>query len=128
MPVPLLLGAAVLFWVSGFDILYACQDFAFDQREGLHSVPAKLGVKWSLKIAALCHAVMLGFLVAVGVASPHLNIIYFSGLGLVALLLLYEHCLVRPDDLTRVNRAFFQVNAVVSVGLFAVVLVELAVK
>jgi 4-hydroxybenzoate polyprenyltransferase len=128
MTVPLVLGAAVLFWVSGFDILYACQDAAFDKEHGLHSVPARLGVKRSLRVAAVCHAVMFGLLVALYFASPHLGTLYLGGLTLVGALLVYEHSLVRVDDLTRVNRAFFHVNGVISVGLLLLVLVQLWVK
>ena len=128
MTVPLLLGAAVLFWVAGFDILYACQDAAFDEEHGLHSIPARLGVPASLRIAAACHAVMLGFLVGLVFASPHLGTVFLAGLGLIAALLIYEHALVRPDDLSRVNRAFFHVNGVISVGLLILVLIQLAVK
>ena len=126
MGVPLLLGAAVLFWVAGFDILYACQDAAFDRDHGLHSVPARFGVGASLRVAAGCHAVMFGLLVALGFASPHLGTIYRAGLAAVGALLVYEHALVRPHDLARVNRAFFAVNGVISVGLLALVLVQLA--
>jgi 4-hydroxybenzoate polyprenyltransferase len=125
---PALLGAAVFFWVGGFDILYACQDVAFDRAAGLHSVPARLGVPASLRVAAACHAVTFALLVALGFASPHLGAVYFAGLVGIGALLLYEHSLVRPNDLTRVNRAFFHVNAVISVGLFALVLLQLAVK
>jgi 4-hydroxybenzoate polyprenyltransferase len=128
MATPLLLGAAVAFWVSGFDILYACQDAAFDKEKGLHSVPARFGVPASLRIAAVCHAVMFGLLVALYFASPHLSGVFLAGLGAVGILLVYEHSLVRADDLTRVNRAFFHVNGVISLGLLAVVLVQLAVK
>jgi 4-hydroxybenzoate polyprenyltransferase len=127
LTVPLLLGAAVAFWVSGFDILYACQDADFDRAAGLHSVPARFGITTSLRIAAGCHAVMFGLLVALGFASPHLGAVYFAGLGLAGGLLVYEHRLVQPDDLTRVNRAFFHVNGVISVGLLALVLIQLAV-
>ena len=125
---PLLLGGAVLFWVSGFDILYACQDAEFDAKTGLHSVPARFGVRNSLRIAAACHAVMFGFLVALGFASPPLEWVYAVGLVAVAVLLLVEHRLVKPDDLSRVNAAFFQVNRIISVGLFVVVVIELLVK
>jgi 4-hydroxybenzoate polyprenyltransferase len=125
---PALLGLAVLFWVSGFDILYACQDVGFDKAAGLHSVPARVGVAASLRIAAACHAAMFGLLVGLGFASPHLGAVYFVGLAAVGALLVYEHRLVRPDDLTRVNQAFFQVNGVISLGLLALVLVQLAVK
>ena len=128
MTVPLLLGGAVAFWVSGFDILYACQDAKFDAEAGLHSVPARFGVPTSLRIAAACHAVMFGLLVALYFASPHLGAVFLAGLGAVGVLLVYEHSLVRADDLTRVNRAFFHVNGVISLGLLAVVLVQLALK
>jgi 4-hydroxybenzoate polyprenyltransferase len=126
---PVVLGLAVLFWVAGFDILYACQDVEFDRKAKLHSVPATLGVPASLRLALGCHLLMIGLLVGLYfVAQPHLGIVYLSGIGLVALLILYEHSLVRPDDLSRVNQAFFQVNAVISVGLFLVVMLQLAVK
>ena len=125
--VPLLLGGAVLFWVSGFDILYACQDAIFDREARLKSVPALLGVAGSLRVAAACHLVMLVMLLLLGQACEYLGWIYFAGVGAVAVLLAWEHWLVRPDDLSRVNQAFFQVNAIISVGLFLLVLVQLAV-
>jgi 4-hydroxybenzoate polyprenyltransferase len=128
MAVPLLLGGAVAFWVAGFDILYACQDAKFDRESGLHSVPARLGVPLSLRVAAACHAVMFGLLVGLYFASPHLGGVFLAGLIAVGVLLVYEHSLVRADDLTRVNRAFFHVNGVISLGLLAVVLVQLAVR
>jgi 4-hydroxybenzoate polyprenyltransferase len=128
MAVPLLLGAAVAFWVAGFDIFYACQDAAFDADAGLHSVPARFGVPTSLRIAAVCHVVMFGLLAALFFASPHLGSVFLAGLGAVGALLIYEHRLVRADDLSQVNRAFFQVNGVISLGLLAVVLVQLAVR
>lgn len=123
----LALGLAVLFWVAGFDILYACQDVDFDRAARLASVPARLGVRTSLRIAMVCHAVMVALLVALWwFAQPHLGGIYLTGVGAVALLLVYEHWLVRPDDLTRVNEAFFQVNGIISVGLFLIVVLQLA--
>lgn len=125
---PLLIGGAVFFWVAGFDILYACQDAEFDRRARLHSVPARLGVPASLRVALACHAAMLVLLGALYAVTPELGGVFLGGLVAVGLLLAYEHWLVRPDDLTRVNRAFFQVNAVVSVGLFVLVLVQLAVR
>lgn len=128
MAVPLVLGAAVAFWVAGFDILYACQDLAFDRQSGLHSVPARFGVAVSLRIAAACHAVMFGLLVALPLFCPALGVVYFAGLAAVGGLLIYEHALVRPDDLSRVNRAFFNVNGVISVGLLVLVLVQLVVN
>jgi 4-hydroxybenzoate polyprenyltransferase len=122
----LFIGAAVLFWVAGFDILYACQDADFDRQAGLHSVPARFGIRTSLRIAAACHGVMFGVLVALYFATPHLREIYCAGLLPIGVLLIYEHRIVRPDDLSKVNRAFFQVNGVISFGLLAIVIVQLA--
>jgi 4-hydroxybenzoate polyprenyltransferase len=125
---PLVLGGAVLCWVAGFDIFYACQDVDFDRKARLHSIPATLGIRASLRVAALCHLLMLLLLVVLyWAAAPNLGIIYLTGVAATALLLLYEHWLVRPDDLSRVNQAFFQVNGIISVGLFVVVVVQLAV-
>jgi 4-hydroxybenzoate polyprenyltransferase len=116
---PVFLGLAVLCWVSGFDIIYACQDVNFDREAGLHSLPARIGVARSLPLAALCHALMIAALVGLGVSYP-LGALYYAGVGIVAVLLIYEHALVRPDDLTRVNRAFFQVNIAISLALMVV--------
>jgi 4-hydroxybenzoate polyprenyltransferase len=125
---PLILGLAVLFWVAGFDIFYACQDVDFDRQAKLRSVPAVLGVPASLRVAFLCHVMMVALLVGLYFAAqPLLGNIYLIGVAAVAVLLAYEHWLVRPDDLTRVNQAFFQVNSVVSVGLLLVVWLQLAV-
>ena len=114
------LGGAVLLWVAGFDIIYACQDYEFDRSSGLHSVPVRWGVAGALRIAAMCHLGMIVLLVALPWFYPPFGWIYGAGVAAVAALLIYEHRLVRPDDLTRVNLAFFQVNAVVSIGLFVV--------
>lgn len=128
MAAPAVLGLAVLFWVSGFDILYACQDVDVDRRLGLRSVPAALGVPTALRVAAACHALTAALLVALYfVAAPVLGSVYLIGAAAVIALLAYEHWLVRPDDLSRVNRAFFQVNGVISVGLFLLVLLQVAV-
>lgn len=114
---PVLLGTAVFFWVGGFDILYACQDVEFDRRAGLFSVPARWGIPAALRIAAFSHLGTLLCLMALWFTAG-LGTVFLLGLVAVAGLLAYEHRLVRPDDLTRVNVAFFQVNAVVSLGLF----------
>jgi 4-hydroxybenzoate polyprenyltransferase len=124
---PIVIGLAVLFWVAGFDILYACQDVGFDREAHLHSVPARFGLEASLRLALACHLLMLLMLVLLAIVSPHLGVIYGIGLASIAALVGYEHWLVRPDDLTRVNRAFFHVNVVISVGLFLVVLLQLMV-
>jgi len=125
------LGLAVLLWVAGFDILYACQDVEFDAGAMLHSVPVRWGVAGALRWAAACHAGMLVVLFTLPRTAdwggPELGLgwIYRAGVAGVTLLLVYEHWLVRPDDLTRVNRAFFHVNAVVSLGLLAVLAIDL---
>jgi 4-hydroxybenzoate polyprenyltransferase len=123
---PFVLGLAVLFWVAGFDILYACQDLEFDRKVGLFSIPSRFGIPFSLWLALTCHLVMFVLLIGLWAITPHLSWIYLGGVGCVGVLLSYEHWLVRPDDMTRVNRAFFQVNGVIGISLFVVVLVQLA--
>lgn len=125
---PLVLAAAVLSWVAGFDIIYATQDFSFDRQAGLHSVPARWGVAGALRLAAACHLATIGFLAALPLVFPAYGWIWWAGVTAVAALLAYEHALVRPDDLARVNTAFFNVNAVISLGLLAVGVVDLVVQ
>jgi 4-hydroxybenzoate polyprenyltransferase len=121
------LGAAVLFWVTGFDIIYACQDAEFDRRAKLRSIPATLGVPRALRLAAILHALTLALLAMLPVVSPQVPLgwMYWTGVGIVAILLVYEHVLVRPSDLARVNVAFFNVNIVISIGLFVVGAIDL---
>jgi 4-hydroxybenzoate polyprenyltransferase len=114
---PALLGAAVFFWVGGFDILYACQDAEYDRGAKLHSIPARLGVARSLRVAAFSHALVIPLLALLPRVLPLLGPIWYLAVVAVSLLLFIEHRLVRPDDLTRVNAAFFQVNAIISLGL-----------
>lgn len=121
---PVWLGLAVFFWVGGFDIIYACQDVEFDRERGLFSLPARLGVSRALKLAMVSHAVMLVCLMALWI-SAGLGPVFLTGIVGVALLLAYEHSLVKPNDLGRVNLAFFHVNAVVSVGLLILGLADL---
>jgi 4-hydroxybenzoate polyprenyltransferase len=126
---PLVLGLAVCFWVAGFDVIYACQDIEFDRQARLASIPARWGVAASLRVALVCHLAMLGLLVALYFAArPYLGVVYLIGVAAVGLLLVVEHSLVRPTNLARVNQAFFQVNAVISVGLLVVVLIDLALS
>jgi len=113
----ILLGAAVALWTAGFDIIYACQDVDFDQACGLHSVPKRYGIRTALYVSALFHVLMLLLLVVVA-RREHLGWIAMAGLVPVALLLTYEHTLVKPSDLSRVNAAFFTVNGYVSVLFF----------
>ncbi|HTN76288.1 MAG TPA: UbiA-like polyprenyltransferase [Pirellulaceae bacterium] len=123
----MLLGGMVLLWVAGFDIIYACQDYEFDKQAQLRSIPTLLGVAGALRLAAICHLAMIGVLIALPLACPQLGFgwIYGLGVGAVAVLLAYEHSLVRADDLTRVNVAFFHVNAIVSIGLLVVCTLDL---
>jgi 4-hydroxybenzoate polyprenyltransferase len=118
---PVVLGLAVLFWVAGFDTIYACQDEAFDRAEGLHSLPARLGTRRALVLARVFHVIAVALLAAVYALAP-LHPIYLAGVGVVAGLLIYEHSLVRADDLSRIDAAFFTVNGWISLGYFAVTL------
>jgi 4-hydroxybenzoate polyprenyltransferase len=124
---PVMLGSAVLLWVAGFDMIYACQDVDFDVKMRLRSMPARLGVAGALRAAALCHLAMIAVLAALPLVYKDFGRLYLTGVAAIALLLLYEHWLVRPDDLSRVNRAFFQVNAVVSLGLLGIGVADLLV-
>lgn len=124
---PLVLGAAVMSWVSGFDMIYACQDFEFDRQAGLHSIPVALGIRGALRLAAVCHMITIACLAALPLVYPFFGWIYWAGVAAIALLLIYEHALVRPTDLSRVNAAFFNVNAIISIGLFAVGTLDLLI-
>jgi 4-hydroxybenzoate polyprenyltransferase len=123
----LLLTAAVTFWVGGFDVIYACQDHDYDRSHGLHSLPRYFGVRNALVIARLFHIVMIGLLVAV-IVTFGLGKLAFVGLFFVTALLLYEHMLVRHDDLSKLNAAFFTMNGVISVVFFAFVAGDLLLR
>jgi 4-hydroxybenzoate polyprenyltransferase len=110
----LLLCAAVTLWVAGFDVLYACQDVDFDREVGLHSIPRRLGIRRSLVVARLLHVGMILLLVWLA-ASFHLSWPAWAGIVVVAALLSWEHRLVRPDDLSKINAAFFTMNGYISV-------------
>ena len=114
----LLLGAAVTLWVGGFDILYACQDLEFDRASGLHSIPRRFGIKGALAVSAALHVLTFALLVAVA-RIEHLGWIAAAGLVAVGGLLAWEHALVKPSDLSRLNAAFFTVNGYVSLLFFA---------
>jgi 4-hydroxybenzoate polyprenyltransferase len=116
----LLLTAAVTFWVGGFDVLYACQDLDFDRQAGLHSIPRYLGINGALWVARLFHVLMLALLVAL-VMAFNMGRIAMVGVAAVALLLAYEHSLVKAGDLSKLNAAFFTMNGVISVVFFAFV-------
>jgi len=110
----LLLTAAVTFWVGGFDVIYACQDFDFDRSHGLHSLPRHLGIHTALWIARIFHLAMLAMLVGL-VLVFGLGKLAAVGVIVVAALLAYEHSLVRHDDMSKLNAAFFTMNGVISV-------------
>jgi len=123
----LLLTAAVTFWVGGFDVLYACQDCEFDREAGLHSIPRYLGIRGSLWVARGFHIAMVGFLVALLLVFS-MGKLAAAGVIVVILLLLYEHSLVKTDDLSRLNAAFFTMNGVISVLFFVFVAADLLVR
>ena len=123
----LILGLAVTTWVAGFDIIYACQDAVFDVNQGLHSIPARLGVPRALTLAAGLHVVTLAVLATLPLVVPQLGVIYWGTLVVIAALLVWEHSLVRPDDLSRVNQAFFTANAAIGLLLLAAIAMDGAV-
>src|SRR5438552_4715833 len=115
----LLLTAAVTFWVAGFDVLYACQDYEFDQRAGLHSVPRYVGIRRALLTSRLFHMLMLLLLISLVIVFG-LGKFAMAGVLVVAMLLAYEHSLVSADDLSKLNAAFFTMNGVISVVFFEI--------
>jgi 4-hydroxybenzoate polyprenyltransferase len=117
----LLLGGAVLMWVAGFDVLYACHDVEFDRRAGLFSIPARFGVRRALGLARLLHAATLAALAGVGIVSA-LHPVYWAGILIIAGVLAWEHRLVRADDLSRLDVAFFNMNGMISVIFLVTVL------
>jgi 4-hydroxybenzoate polyprenyltransferase len=123
----LILTVAVMFWVAGFDLLYACQDAAHDRANGLFSVPAAWGITAAFWIARLLHVLMLALLVWL-VAAFHLGSFALAGVAVVAALLLYEHLIVSPGDLRRLNAAFFTMNGVISVVFFCFVAADLLMR
>jgi len=120
----LVLTAAVTLWVGGFDVLYACQDFEHDRTVGLHSLPQSMGINVAFWVARLMHLLMLGLLVWFGLLF-HFNAAGWLGVVAVALLLAYEHSIVSPRDLSRLNAAFFTMNGVIAMVFLAFVAVDL---
>ena len=126
-PAPVVLAAAVTLWVAGFDVIYSCQDIDFDTGEGLHSAPRRFGVARALVLSSAMHALAVLLLLALPLLLP-LGGPYLAGVVGTAALLLYEHRLVRPDDLSRVNQAFFTVNGCVSFLILAATAADLALR
>lgn len=120
---PLLIGLAVLFWVSGFDIFYAIQDIEFDRKHGLFSIPARFGIRKSLTLIKILHAASITILILLGIRLG-LGLFYYVGVGIAAVLLFYENSIIKPNDLSRLNLAFFSMNGCVSIILFCFVAIE----
>jgi 4-hydroxybenzoate polyprenyltransferase len=125
--IPGLLMLAVACWIAGFDVLYALSDRDFDRATGLHSIPARLGVPGALAASALLHLVTIAALYALAPVA-HLGLPYIFGVALVTALLVYEHAIVRPSDLSRLDVAFFTLNGYVSVAFFAATLVDVLAR
>ena len=121
---PLILGFAVMLWASGFDIIYSCQDLDFDMEESLYSIPRRFGATVALRISAFLHLIMVGIL-AFLFWKEGLGTISYIGLAVVGLLIAYEHSLVRPGDMSRVNTAFFTINGWISILLFVSTMMDL---
>jgi 4-hydroxybenzoate polyprenyltransferase len=122
-----LLLFAVTFWIGGFDLIYACQDVDVDRRDGLHSIPADFSVARALLLARVCHALAVALLVGVGLTMS-LGWPFWVGLAVIAAMLVYEHSLVSPQDLSRLDVAFFNMNGYISITVFAATLLALWVR
>ncbi len=121
----ILIGIAVMFWVAGFDIFYALQDIDFDKRHGLFSIPVRFGIKKSLNIIKILHLVSVTILIWIGIHFG-LGIFYYIGVLIAAILLFYENTIIKHNDLSRLNLAFFTINGFVSIILFCFVALEVA--
>jgi 4-hydroxybenzoate polyprenyltransferase len=115
---PIVLGAGVTTWVAGFDVLYACQDERFDREHGLHSIPARFGIARAMLASRVLHGAAIAAFAAFGTIAG-LGIAYLAGVVVAAVLLVWQHRLLRPDDLSRIQTAFFTANGGVALGLFA---------
>jgi 4-hydroxybenzoate polyprenyltransferase len=124
--VPFYLGLAVVFWLAGFDIIYSLQDREFDRTQGLYSIPVRFGVAAALQLSTLFHLGTIAFLALVGLTAA-MGVIYWLGFLAVALVLFWEHRIVKPEDLSRINRAFFDLNAYVSIGYFLATLGDILI-
>ncbi|NPA17410.1 MAG: UbiA family prenyltransferase [Aquificae bacterium] len=121
------LGLGMAFWVAGFDIFYALQDIEFDRKVGVHSIPARFGVRKAIMFARTFHILTLVFLILTGIYAG-LGVIYFSGLGVLAGFLVYEHSLIKENDLSKINMAFFTINGYVSILYMVFVIADIYIK
>ena len=127
LQVPCYLGLAVVFWLAGFDVIYSLQDREFDREQGLHSIPVTFGVAGALRLSGVFHCSTVLFLALVGFAAS-VGIIYWLGFAAVAGVLFWEHQIVTAKDLTRINKAFFDLNAYVSIGYFLATLADATLR
>ncbi|MFA4885348.1 MAG: UbiA-like polyprenyltransferase [Desulfotomaculaceae bacterium] len=114
---PVLLALGVLFWVAGFDIIYACDDFDFDRKEGVYSIPARFGIKKALAVSTAFHIIAPLLFLASGLVL-NLGVFYLAGVGIAVVILFHQHTLVRPDDLSHAGVAFFNMNGILSIVIF----------
>ncbi len=121
---PIVLCCVVLLWTAGFDIIYACQDVNFDREHGLHSIPARLGIRWALWVSSGLHVVAVLLLFGIPFLTE-LGLFYYIGVGVVVLIFIYEHAIVKPNDLSRVNLAFFTLNGMISLVLMALSIADI---
>jgi 4-hydroxybenzoate polyprenyltransferase len=122
---PFFLGLAVLFWLAGFDVIYSLQDRAFDRQHGLYSIPVRFGVVCALRLSSFFHLCTIIFLAMVGLAAQ-MGVIYWVGFSAVSAILFWEHRIVTPTDLSRINRAFFDFNAYISIAYFLTIVGDLS--
>ncbi|RKX59652.1 MAG: 4-hydroxybenzoate octaprenyltransferase [Thermodesulfobacteriota bacterium] len=120
----IILGIAMASWVSGFDILYSLQDYEFDKSVGLKSIPVKFGIKNSLRIAKLFHLITFFSLIIAGLLYYKTTWIYYTGITLIAIFLTYEHSLIKENDLSKINKAFFTTNGFISIIFFLIIVIN----
>ena len=116
-----ILLATVTLWIGGFDIMYACQDVRFDQQNGLQSIPARFGIQFALQLSSICHFLTVLLLMGLGLFLGF-SWLYWIGMTIIGALLIWEHLLVKPDDLSNINIAFFNINGYISITLFLSIL------
>jgi len=124
LAIPFFLGLGVLFWLAGFDIIYSLQDHVFDREQGLHSIPVRFGIARALQLSTFFHLCTVFFLALVGVTAQ-MGVVYWLGFGAITVVLFGEHRIVKPDDLSRIGRAFFDFNAYVSIGYLLAIVADL---